>query len=98
MLTDGNVFHCQWSMAKIIAVHPGKDNIVRAVDVQVERKVISANCNSKEQLVREITTKTSIFRRPVCRLALLLAVDEFPGERIDLDRPDFISDQTSDAG
>ena len=71
MLTDGNAFHCQWSMAKITAVHPGKDDIVRAVDVQVERKVIPANCNSKEQLVREITIKTSIFRRPVTRLALL---------------------------
>ena len=95
MLTDGNSFQCQWSMAKIIAVHPGKDQIVRAVDVQVERRILPANCNSKEQLAREITTKTSIFRRPVTRLALLLAVDEFPGEKINLDDPGFLPDQTT---
>ena len=94
MLTDGNAFQCQWTMAKVINVYPGKDGLVRAVDVQIERKVIPANCNSKELLARDITTKTSIFRRPVTRLALLLAVDEFPGEKMDLDKPGFLPDQT----
>ena len=83
-------------MAKVTDVHPGKDGIVRAVDVQVERRVLPANCNSKEQLAKNITTKTSIFIRPVTKLALLLAVDDFPGGRINLDEPGFLPDQNED--
>ena len=88
MLTDGGVYKCQWSMAKVVAVYPGKDKSVRAVDVQIERKVIPTGCISKKQLAERITTKTSIFRRPVCKLAMLLAVDEVPGVGVNLDLPD----------
>ena len=87
MLTD---FQCQWTMAKVVNVHPGLDGLVRAVDVQLERRVIPAACNSKEQLAKKITTTTSIFRRPITRLALLLAVDE--GKQMDLDKPGFLPD------
>ena len=90
MLTDGNAFQCQWTMAKVVNVHPGLDGLVRAVDVQLERRVIPAACNSKEQLAKKITTTTSIFRRPITRLALLLAVDE--GKQMDLDKPGFLPD------
>ena len=48
MLTDGNAFHCQWTMGRILKIYPGKDGAVRAVDVQIETKVIPANCNSKK--------------------------------------------------
>ena len=89
MLTDGNAFQCQWTMAKVVNVYPGKDGLVRAVDVQLEKRIIPAGCNTKEQLARKIRTTTSILRRPVTRLALLLAVDEFPG-RMDLDKPGFL--------
>ena len=87
MLTDGNAFQCQWTMAKVIKVYPGRDGLVRAVDVQLETKIIPAGCNTKEQLVKNIRTSTSILRRPVTKLALLLAVDEFPGQPVDLDKP-----------
>ena len=84
MLTDGNAFHCQWTMAKVIKTYPGKDGLVRAVDVQLEHKVIPKSCTSKAKLIREIKTRTSIFRRSVSKLALLLAVDE--GQHLDLDK------------
>ena len=94
MLTDGNHFRCQWSMGKILKTYPGKDDLVRTVDVQVETSIIPGNCNSKKQLVKDITTKTSVYRRPITKLALLLAVDEYPGEQVNLDKLDFTSDQT----
>ena len=87
MLTDGNAFQCQWTMTKVISVYPGRDGLVRAVGVQLETKIIPAGCNTKEQLVKNIRTSTSILRRPVTKLALLLAVDEFPGQPVDLDKP-----------
>ena len=87
MLTDGNVYHCQWTMARVIAVYPGKDGMVRSVDVQIEQAVIPKGCKTKKQLASKMTTKTSIFRRPICKLSMLLAVDEVPGERVNLDDP-----------
>ena len=84
MLTDGNAFHCQWTMAKVIKTYPGRDGLVRAVDVQLEHRVIPKSCTSKAKLIKEIKTKTSIFRRPISKLALLMAVDE--GQHLDLDK------------
>ena len=78
MLTDGNVFQCQWTMAKIVAVYPGKDGVVRAVDVQVETAVIPKDYDSKVKLAQQIITKTAVYRRPVHKLAMLLAADEVP--------------------
>ena len=88
MLTDGNEFQCQWTMAKVIQIYPGSDNLVRAVDVQLEKKIIPKAYTTKEQLIKNITTRTSILRRPITKLALLLAVDE--GQQMDLDRPGFL--------
>ena len=65
-------------MAKVVAVYPGQDGAVRAVDVQVEMAVIPKDCKSKTQLAQQITTKTAIYRRPVHKLAMLLAADEVP--------------------
>ena len=83
MLTDGNHFQCQWTMAKVIKTYPGRDGLVRAVDVQLEHKVIPKNCTSKDQLIQKITTRTSILRRPVAKLALLLAVDQTDDDQTD---------------
>ena len=89
MLTEGNVYQCQWTMAKVVAVYPGKDHIVRAVDVQVERAVIPKDYKTKSQLAQQITTKTAVYRRPVCKLSMLLAADEVPEPRASPDVPDF---------
>ena len=95
MLTDGKEFHCQWTMAKVIAVYPGTDNLVRAVDVQVENVIIPKDCKTKAELANKITTRTSIYRRPISKLSMLLAVDEVPGERISLDGPSQFSENNT---
>ncbi len=64
--------HGQWMITKVVAVYSGKDDIVRAVDVQVERAVIPKGCNTKAELAQKITTKTSVYRRPICKLSMLL--------------------------
>ena len=87
MLTDGSHFKAQWSMARVIKAYPGRDGLVRAVDVQLETRVIPKTYHSKEQLAAKIKTTTSIFRRPITKLALLLAADELPGDAVDLDQP-----------
>ena len=87
MLTDGSHFKAQWSMARVIKVYPGRDGLVRAVDVQLETRVIPKTYHSKLQLSQKIKTTTSIFRRPITKLALLLAADELPGDAVDLDHP-----------
>ena len=78
MLTDGKVYQCQWTMAKVVAVYPGKDGVVRAVDVQVELAIKPTKCNSKAEYLTKLTTRTAIYRRPVHKLAMLLAADEVP--------------------
>ena len=78
MLTDGKVFQCQRTMAKVVAVYSGKDGVVRAVDVQIERAVLPRNCNSNLELAQQVTTQTVTYRRPVHKLAMLLAADEVP--------------------
>ena len=95
MLTDGNAYHCQWTMDKIVAVYPGADGVVRAVDIQLEKRVMPTDYKSKQQLIKDITTKTSVYRRPVSKLAMLLG-DEVPGKEVNLDDPVEI-DQTIDA-
>ena len=87
MLTDGNEFKCQWSMAKVIKVYPGVDGYVRAVDIQVETKILPTKYTSKDDLAAKIKTRTSIFRRPITKLALLLAMDDVPGDQANLDNP-----------
>ena len=97
MLTDGNVYQCQWTMAKVVAVYPGQDQIVRAVDVQVERVVIPKDCKNRTQLAQQMTTKTAVYRRPGSKLSMLLAADEVPEPRASPDGPDPNSDQTTDS-
>ena len=87
MLTDGSHFKAQWSMARIVKVYPGIDGLVRAVDVQLETKVVPKTIINHSQLAKEIKTTTSILRRPITKLALLLAADELPGDAVDLDQP-----------
>ena len=72
MMTDGNVFQAQWTMAKVISVYKGQDDLVRAVDVQVVTAIQPQTVSSKTQLAQQMTSRTAIYRRPVHKLALLL--------------------------
>ena len=92
MLTDGKEFSCQWTMAKVIAAHPGKDKLVRSVDVQVEHVIIPPDCQTKAEFARKIKTKTAVYRRPITKLSMLLAVDEVPEGRLSLDGPTQINE------
>ena len=92
LLTDGNEFKCKWSLGKIVAVYPGNDGLVRVVDVQVETSILPTKYANKEELAAKIKTRTSIFRRPVAKLALLLSNDETPDDEapddtVNLDSP-----------
>ena len=87
MLTDGSHFKAQWSMAKVIQVYPGRDGLVRTVDVQLETRALPKTHNSNQQLAEKIKTTTSILRRPITKLALLLGDDELPENAVDLDQP-----------
>ena len=78
LLTDGNALQCQWTNARVVAVYPSKDGVVRAVDVQVEHKIVPEKWSTKEDFLQQLTTRTAIYRRPVAKLAMLLSVDEIP--------------------
>ena len=91
MLTDGKEFGCQWTMAKIVAVYPGKDGLVRSVDVQVEHVIIPSNCQTKSEFAAKLKTRTAVYRRPITKLSMLLAADEGPGS-ISLDGADQITE------
>ena len=48
--------------------YPGRDSLVRAVDVQTETLVQS----NKSQDPKQLKTKTHVFRRPITKVALLV--------------------------
>ena len=75
LLTDGNVFQQHWSTAKIIKVYPGADGAVRAADVRV---AMPEKYDSKKKLAEQIVVKAAVYRRPIHKLAMLLAIDEIP--------------------
>ena len=56
---------------------------------QLETRIIPPNCKTKEELAQRITTKTHILRRPVCKISMLLAANEVPGERNSNDETTF---------
>ena len=79
LMTDGNVFTTQWVMGKVVATYKGKDNLVRAVDVQTETvSKPPPSTSNKTSFVNQLKTKTSIFRRPITKLALLLSAETTP--------------------
>ena len=79
MMTDSNAFNTQWTMGKVVATYQGKDDLVRAVDVQTET-VHPAPSSSTTAATRtsKLTTRTSVFRRPISKLALLLSAGPDP--------------------
>ena len=45
LMTDGNMFQAHWTMARVVAVYPGEDKLVRAVDVQKTSKLSKMECS-----------------------------------------------------
>ena len=80
LLTDHSTYQCQWINARIVAVYPGKDGVVRTVDLQIEHVSTPPKWASKKDFMDKLKTRTVITRRPVSQLTLLLAEDEVPDE------------------
>ena len=78
LLTDRNTLLCQWTNTKVVSVYPGQDGVVRAVDVQVEHKIVPEKWTTKTEFLSQLKTRTAVYRRPVSKLAMLLAADEVP--------------------
>ena len=78
ILTDHSAYQCQWITAKVVAVYPGKDGVVRDVDLQVEHISTPDSWSSKKNFLQQLKKRTSVCRRPVSQLSLLLAADELP--------------------
>ena len=57
-------------------VFPGKDGLVRSVNVQVEHVIVPTNTQSKTDFVKKLKTRTAIYRRPITKLSMLLPSDE----------------------
>ena len=63
LMTDASIFKTQWTLGKVTATYPGKDGLVRAVDVQTETARTSTSSN-KSTMAKQLTTKISTYRRP----------------------------------
>ena len=72
MLKDGSEFRTHWGMAWITKVFPGEDGLVRAVEVAVKKAVLPEKVPGRVAKWNEIKIKSSILRRPVTKLALLV--------------------------
>ena len=78
LLTENETYQCEWITAKITAVYPGKDGVVRTVDLQIEHISTPDKWSTKEDFIRKMKRRTTISRRPISKLSMLLAVDELP--------------------
>ena len=76
ILTENETYQCQWITAKVVAVYPGKDGVVRTVDLQVEHITRPEKWINKDDYLNKLKRRSTISRRPVAKLSMLLAVDE----------------------
>ena len=72
LMKDASKFKTHWGMARVSKVFPGKDGLVRAVEVKVTKAVIPKEVPGKAAKWNEIKIKRSTLRRPVAKLALLV--------------------------
>ena len=82
LLTENETYQCQWITAKVVAVYPGRDGVVRTVDLQVEHISTPEKWDNKNDFINKMKRRTTISRRPVAKLFMLLAADELPEHNI----------------
>ena len=74
LMTDGIM--AQWTMGRVTATYPGKDGVVRAVDVMTKTVVRPKPSSSTKAIdVSQLPVKTATYRRPITRLTRLLPED-----------------------
>ena len=76
IITDASAFTNHWMMGKVIRTFKGRDQLVRAVDVQTVTVCNSpSSSNDHLALSKQLRTRTSILRCPIAKLALILPVE-----------------------
>ena len=78
LLTENETYQTQWITAKVVAVYPGRDGLVRAVDLQIEHITRPEKWVDKTDYLSKLKRRTTVSRRPVAKLSMLLAADELP--------------------
>ena len=81
LMTDGNAFVSQWTMGRVTATYPGKDGIVRAVEVMTKTVVKPKPSTSKNMDVSQLPVRTATYRRPITKLTRLLPEDYMDEEK-----------------
>ena len=81
LLTENETYQCKWITARVEAVYPGKDGVVRTVDLRIENITAPEKWINKEDYISKLRRRTIITRRPVAKLSMLLAADEVPEHR-----------------
>ena len=76
MVLEESSLQTHWKMGKVLETFPGKDGLVRTAEVEVKTTFFpDYHTKATKNLdPKDLTTRTSIFRRPVVKLAPLLAV------------------------
>ena len=78
LITEDDTYQTQWITAKVLAVYPGRDGVVRTVDLQIEHITRPEKWVDKNDYLNRLKKRTTISRRPVAKLSMLLAADELP--------------------
>ena len=71
LMKDASAFQTHWGLAKVTAVFPGQDGLVRAADVLTKKVIIPEPSVKRPILPSQLKVKTCILRRPITKLALL---------------------------
>ena len=75
MVLEETTLQTRWKLAKVMNTFPGKDGLVRTAEVMTKTTVFPsyyATTNRKLDL-KDLIVKTSLLKRPVTKLALLMA-------------------------
>ena len=80
LLTEDETYQTQWITAKILAVYPGQDGVVKAVDIQLVHITKPDKWTDKDDFLNKVKKRISVSRRPVAKLSMLLAADELPDD------------------
>ena len=72
LMKDSSSFSTHWGIARVPQVFPGTDGLVRTVEVKVCKAVLPTKTGKKPITQQQMKIKTSILRRPVTKLALLI--------------------------
>ena len=76
MLLDDSELQTHWRTARVSQTFPGKDGLTRAAEVTLKTTVFPEyyHKTSRQLNLKDLTIKTSTLRRPITKLAPVMAV------------------------